>query len=65
MTKLFDLKKLATDADNEVRKDLGADGIGFMQLPEGESEPLTPAIIADMFPADGHEAPYVLAGARR
>lgn len=60
----FNLQALAAEAENEVRLDLGVDGVGLAQMTEEGSAgaPLTAAVIAEMFPADGAETPYRLAG---
>lgn len=64
MAQPFDFKKLAAEAAAELAPDMGMDGISLMQGC-GEGVPLTPAIVAEMFPADGTETPYRLAGSGR
>lgn len=64
MTQLFDFKKLAAETAAQLAPEMGMDGIGLTQ---GRSDgvPLTPAIVAEMFPADGAETRYRLAGSLR
>lgn len=64
MKNTFDFKTLAAETAVQLASEMGMDGIGLTQG-RGDGDPLTPAIVAEMFPADGKETPYRLAGSHR
>lgn len=65
MKNTFDFKTLAAEAAAELAPDMGMDGISLTQGCGEGGVPLTPEILAEMFPADGIETPYRPAGSRK
>ena len=64
MAQRFDFTKLAAETAAQLAPEMGMDGIGLTQGC-GDGVPLTRVIVAEMFPADGVETPYRLAGSHR